>query len=654
MLDRLINALVASSNEAADDLLLEALQLGNDREQEVALDGLIRRETTHGLGAVIGRFAELTPSIQHQVMEHIKAFHHAIRECARSDNKELRLSAMKLLAMGRQGKLAYTLSDSLHHSDETISKAACEAMVALARWVSVETRRLQRGHEEIRTGETQAKRPAGAASVPTSPLSVYQDLMAQRPEIELAVARALDVHRGRHGQDLLRAAMLLADWSGSQTLAIVTTARHGGQSLMVRRLQQSPESEHVEAFLLGASVGGLRSHFGITFSQIDEAPVLDALLRKTHWLKEHHLQQAMQQVTRGTWWGEVELQREIERRDPLDAAKVAEWLAVSGMHDVSQDERFDRIRIYAQDSFAAKLRLLMIAARRKKGASVAFLRAMLNEADERLVRMAAREIVRRRPADFENMLLQLMTTAPESVRGVIARAVGQSGFEQFWTRFDKLDRSTRRQAGRAMLKLLPDAPNRLAKRLLSGPMEQRIKAMQITQELKLAEQLKEPLIANCSDPNPRLRSKAVSVLGDLPSVTPDLLIEKLISDSDPRVRANAIEVLESKGNREMLPVLIQRAQQSINRERANAIKALHKLKVQTFSSQLQVMLHDPRSEHRISALWALRQVAFWPLLKDVVALAKQDENLRVRRYAVNVLRQVSEVFHQEHPQSKAG
>src|SRR6185295_8880948 len=98
-----------------------------------------------------------------------------------------------------------------------------------------------------------------------------------------------------------------------------------------------------------------------------------------------------------------------------------------------------------------------------------------------------REIVRRRPNDFENILLKMMTTAPESVRRVISRAIGQEGVETFWQRFDRMDRDTRRQAGRAMLKLLPDAPQRLARRLTSGPVEQRVKAMQIVHELGLSE-----------------------------------------------------------------------------------------------------------------------------------------------------------------------
>src|SRR5205814_3244914 len=195
------------------------------------------------------------------------------------------------------------------------------------------------------------RNPEPGTQSPDDPSAIYRDLMNNRPEIEAAVARAMDVHRGKHGQDLLRAALLLCDWPGSKTLGILHTAKHGGQSPMVRRLQQQPASEHVDAFLLGASHGQLRSHFGIAFSHVDEAPVLDALLRKTHWLKDHQLQLCIHQVGRGVWFDDAELRRDLERRTPGNAALVGEWVACSGLHDVVQDERLGRLRELAADDF---------------------------------------------------------------------------------------------------------------------------------------------------------------------------------------------------------------------------------------------------------------------------------------------------------------
>lgn len=666
MLTRLFHALTRSKNEAADDVLVEALRVGIEREQEPVLTALLQRKTIRGLSGVIAQYGKLPAALQLRVLREIKAFHHALRECGRSSDAALRIAAMRLIALGRQAKLAYVLSENLHERDETLSKAAVEGMVALARWVATETRKLQKGDNE--DGELRIEDGAGPASRSSilhppssslSPSSPSTDLLEQRPEIETAVARAMDVHRGRHGQDLLRAAMLLCDWPGSKTLAILHTTKHGGQSVMVRRLQQPPASEHVEAFLLGASHGQLRSHFGVAFGHIDEAPVLDALLRKTHWLKDHQLQLCVHQVSRGVWCGgDAELRRDVERRTPGNAALVGDWIAASGLHDVVQDQRLDVLRQHAAGDFDARLRLLRIAARRRKGASTVLLQRFLADPDERLVRMAAREIVRRRPADMDGILLQLMTTAGESVRRVISRAIGQAGFDHFWSRYERLPRATRKQAGRAMFKILPDAQQRLQRRLSAGPVEQRLKAMQMTQDLGMAEQMKDTLLALCTDPNPRLRSKAVLLAGALASVPPEAMVERLLHDGDARVRANTIEVLESKRDVQFLPALAQRARASNSRERANAIKALNAMKVGAASNQLALMLRDARPEHRISALWTLRQIGWWNLLGEVGRLAREDENLNVRRYALGVLRNVAELARQQQAakeqQKKAG
>jgi HEAT repeat protein len=633
MLDRLIQALVESKNEAADDLLLEALRLGSDREKSVALDALFRRQTLYGLSGVIDRYDSVSDPIKLQVLEGIKTLMPALRECGRSASTNRRLAAMKVIAVGRQGKLAYVLSENMHQPDETVSRAAVEALVALARWVATETRRVQ---------FAPVRHDVHGDLIPPAP-SAYRDVIEQREEIEKAVNRAIDVHRGSYGQELLRAALLLADRPGSKTLDILQTPKHGGQSLMVRRLQQPPASEHVEAYLLAGSHMDLRSQFAAVFGHIEEVPVLDALLRRTHWLKDHQLRTCTQQVNRGVWFGDEELVKDVARRPVGDVPLVAEWIAASGTHDVLQDERFLLLLEKAREDLAAKVRLLRICLRRPRGASVRVLRELLTDTDERIVRMAAREIVRRKPNDYENFLLQLMTNAPESVRRVVGRAIGQTGFDNFWQRFDHLDKSTRKAAGRAMLKLLPDAPQRLARLLAAGPVAQRLKAMQVAHELGLSEQLKAMLVQIAADPNPKLRSKAVVLLGEIGSGVPEVLIDRVLRDADARVRANAIEVLEQRQDPQFVPLLSQMARSSHNRERANAIKALHRMRVGTASTSLVAMLRDPRSEHRISALWTLRQIGLWQLLREVAQVAKEDGDMRVRRYALGVLRAVATV-----------
>ena len=148
----------------------------------------------------------------------------------------------------------------------------------------------------------------------------------------------------------------------------------------------------------------------------------------------------------------------------------------------------------------------------------------------------------------------------------------------------------------------------------------------------------------CADPNAKLRSKAVLVLAEITGTPPEVLLEKVLHDVDPRVRANAIEVLEAKHRVEYVPLLTARARSPHSRERANAIKALASMRMAAAAPQLIQMMQDERAEHRISGLWALREMGVWNMVNEVGKLAKDDPNLRVRRYAMAVLRSVAEMI----------
>src|ERR1700709_158526 len=114
MIQLLIQALTASGNEAADDVLLEALRMGNPAEQAAVLAALTQRQTTRGLSGVIGLYETLPDPLTLLILENVKVFHHALRECGRVEDLDQRRSALKLIALGRQGKLAYVLSENLH------------------------------------------------------------------------------------------------------------------------------------------------------------------------------------------------------------------------------------------------------------------------------------------------------------------------------------------------------------------------------------------------------------------------------------------------------------------------------------------------------------------------------------------------------------
>jgi HEAT repeat protein len=646
-LQKLLSLLLTADNEAADDVLVEALRIGDEHEQMLALEALIGRKTPHGLAGVLNGFAALAPHVQAKVVANARTFYFALGDAGRGENKAGRLAAMNVIAAAHQGKLSYVLLENLRDSDEDLSTAATRALLDMARWVSTRCRTMHRyaaddrklvGDPSNNSDSTVISTPAMAGDLATA----FAEVMAQRPEIESAVARALDWARTKHVPDLLRAALLLCDHPQSATLAILKSSKHGGQASMVRKLQQPPAADHVEAFLLGASHGHLRTNFATAFAQIHDPDVLDAILHHTHWLRDAQLRNCLSHVTRGVWWDEASLAADLEKRSPSDASRIASWLVVSGLSDPMLTARLQQILKHVQADPEARLHVLRQAASRPRDASCDLLKAMLDDGDESLQRLAARELTRRRPPDFENTLLRLMTRSQGSVRRVIGRAIGQVGFEHFWNRFERMEKGARKHAGRAMLKLLPDSTVRLGRLLSGGTNEQRLRALSVVQELEMAADFREQLTAMVGHPNPRVRSKAVSLLVDVPAEATNAILEKVLADTDGRVRATAIEVLEAKRSTEFVPMLVERARSQHGRERANAIKALHRLKIGTAADQLQAMLADPRDEHRISALWTLRHIGMWHLLHDVGRIAQSDGSLKVRRYAATLLKNVVE------------
>jgi hypothetical protein len=74
---RLIHALIESDNEAADELLLEALGRGNEAEKSIALGALLQRQRLRGLSGVVAQYPQLTERLQLIVLNSIKQFHSA-------------------------------------------------------------------------------------------------------------------------------------------------------------------------------------------------------------------------------------------------------------------------------------------------------------------------------------------------------------------------------------------------------------------------------------------------------------------------------------------------------------------------------------------------------------------------------------------------
>ena len=687
-LDQVIAALVRSTNGSADDVLLEAVRVGAPTEAARALGGLFQRGTAAALAGIVARYADLPTELRPLVADRVGQLDEAVRDAGRTGDADARRSAVRLIADSRQAALAGILTENLRHADPAVAVAASAALVAFAEWIAAGVRSLQAGEggDDGTTEATKVPELTGVTDVmdvldedapspphPVTASPTHDRLTRDRADIEQAVVKALEQQRERPAgdrvmMDVVRAAVLLCDHTGSRLVAVLRGTRHAGQAMLARRVSGTPGADAVDAFLVGAGHGGQRSSFANSFARIADAPTLDGLLRRTHWLKDAMLGTCMASVSRGAWWTDGELARDAAARHADDVARVGRWIAASGTDAGVQDDRlvvlYRRLLSADPDNVAARSELLRTTLSRPRGTSTALVTAYLADPDERLVRMAVREIHRRRPADHNAVLMTRLATAPGTARPVVARAVGQAAFEQFWANFDQMDAARRRAGGRGLLKLLPDVPARIVRRMATAGANvavfDRLKALQMIADLGVAQSVSGVLIRLCGDASPRVRSKAVALLREVPAASLDVLLERLLNDPDARVRANAVEVMDERTtgratvSATFVPTLVQRARTGSNRERANAIRALHRLRMADVADALNHMLADGRVEHRISGLWAVRETGLWNLAGRVGQMAKADAEPRVRQYAMGVLRAVSTMIQQQQEQRRAG
>jgi HEAT repeat protein len=139
------------------------------------------------------------------------------------------------------------------------------------------------------------------------------------------------------------------------------------------------------------------------------------------------------------------------------------------------------------------------------------------------------------------------------------------------------------------------------------------------------------------DPDPRVRSRVMTLLGETPSPTAALLLRRALHDIDSRVQANAIEALDGL-NVERLETLIAEKLESPNaRVRANAVQALLRRRARKAGHALFDMLASQRPGERLSGLWVAERMQLDSLLNRIEEVAGCDPDAQVRERAARLM-----------------
>ncbi|RCK80844.1 MAG: hypothetical protein OZSIB_2732 [Candidatus Ozemobacter sibiricus] len=136
-----------------------------------------------------------------------------------------------------------------------------------------------------------------------------------------------------------------------------------------------------------------------------------------------------------------------------------------------------------------------------------------------------------------------------------------------------------------------------------------------------------------SETEPRVLSKAVSVLGKVGNESHIPILAERLRSSDRRVKANTIEALESIGGKKVYEFLNLLVDEQDNRVKANILIALGKYGDLRVFDLLTRMIKDPDKNIRASAAYALGKLGMAQGVEPLIS-ALSDKDLGVRRQVV--------------------
>ncbi|HWR51979.1 MAG TPA: HEAT repeat domain-containing protein [Bryobacteraceae bacterium] len=152
-----------------------------------------------------------------------------------------------------------------------------------------------------------------------------------------------------------------------------------------------------------------------------------------------------------------------------------------------------------------------------------------------------------------------------------------------------------------------------------------------------------PLLSQLlTDPNPRLRSKAV-LLHARASRDPRV-VEALLDEPNPRVRANAIEALWGIDSPEARAVLQRAARDSHNRVAGNALLGLVTLNDTQAAARVRELAESEDARLRATAAWVMGASVAHGFLEDLARMIR-DPDTRVRHSVFRAIVRLRPLLH---------
>lgn len=622
----ILEILKNESGPAADYALLTALREVGAATAQAIVDLLLLRKQKAGLCGLIELFHELDEPICRTIVEHVDELFPALRLAAQSKDDQVRLNVLEIISRGYAYRAAYLVDTAMHDRVARVREAAADTLYALADQLLKTSPIPDLHHDKLD--------PARARGLNVD----LEDYMEDRRQVIGAIEGSLASYNIHLQPKVIETAMWFVDELDQKFWSIVgvpgSRAAHAAISVIVG--VKSPRL--VPFCITGLHYSTFRAPLSKVLGLCTDMAFIEEWIRQSWRLGEPKIHRAMASIKELAVLKRKAV--ELMQLPPALMRHLPRWIMATGLPEqVKLDFLKNLYRRGDEQMRRSTVKSMLPCAGERV---ISLLKAISRDNDERTAAVARFELAHRFPLEYPpSDLLEPPKAAAAPSSQVWGRPGSDLTFEKYWDIYDTEPDPQRREIGLRVFDGDASAVRLLARQMNAAEPSDRLKALRIATLLGLGEKFVQQIYRLSHDPNPEVRSAAVSALGRLPGPVSQHLLRTALQDSDARVQANAVEAIEHKGGEQITEDLLPKLASPDNRVRANAVKALLKLGVREAAITLLRMLDDPNRAQRISALWLIENMGLFILASRVMKLAQADQDNLVRSRARKLTGQIT-------------
>lgn len=613
----LFEILLRTPSAAVDHALAAAMEGADPATLPMIIDALLARGSDIGLKGLVASWHRLDAPLRERALAHSGKIFSVLRESMATGAEQVRLNVVRIIGAGGLCRAGYLLDPAFHDRAPQVRDAAAEAVHAMAE-------RLMRS----------APCPDGELTADSDPdkIRAFMDVLESHHEDRRQLGAAIEAGLGCYDLHqkpaVVEAAMWMIDDLGPRLWKVLSAPGsrlvRAAQALLAR----GADARLVPFMMAALNYAEFRPTVVNLLANCTDLAFLTEWFQQSWRSAQPRVARSLPAVrdlacARNRLSEVLNLPEAVQRH-------FARCLPHVGLADSVKLEVLRELQRRGIPAVARASVWSLTGLGEERVASI--LRTIAAQKDSPGAWIARCELTRRRPAEYP---IGELGRCAQSNFGPPAAATPEAEltFDGYWLAFDRLMEEDRLRLGRELMSRGRLAEALINRRLSSVDAADRIRALRMVVLLGLTASFETQIYRLSHDPNPEVRSAAVTALGLLPTGASRRLLRGALYDGDARVQANAVEAFEQMGDASAAPELIPKLASSDNRIRANAVKALLKLGVREAAETLLLMLMDENRAHRASAVWLIDQMKLFAVAGRVVEMAESDSDEQIRTRA---------------------